>query len=503
MLTRLSCAFLTTALLVAADHGTSVLWSKPPDLPIDTKETFDPRFGTPAFNDSFWVGPVICPGNVQTEKRLTRREAASLRVLELPCRGEKAADATPLLVDVLTRFFEAVYSGLSSTDAVATETQSVEKGVEEQTIPVAPAIAMVGFAGIAPAAAACNNLETMAGQRRVQVMAAARLYTIGARCAKAGDWAMARNCFEEVTRVCPNCDYAVMAKAQLLRISSRELPELPTEGGTEEQKDPPKVEGQRDLILENRASLRRIHEARRMFARGERYEAAGKFDKAYDCYEEARAVCPACQFGQQARERMVVLETRRYRSVRGHYRLTTDRNRRVDLIVAGRFGAEEQSAPPLRFRRHIAGSLRRHYTLRGFYLLGERHRRLAAASIFGVPQQQETPVRHRRHRLTEIEMQHRMEARALYLLGERCRRGGDLRMAATFYEECFGVSPWSYYTARANERLRQVETRLRQQSRLEGAETQELREGAASGMQARRWAAYFRDLFDNLKLQWD
>jgi hypothetical protein len=496
MLTRLSSAFLTTALLVAADPETSALWSKPPDLPIDTKDTFEPGVDAPVTRSK------ICP-------------------------GENAADTKPLLVDVLMRFFDAMYSAMSTSDNLGIETQSVDKGAQEQAIRFSPPVATVGIGGPAPPAAACNSLETIAGQRQAhyqhQLMAAARLYTIGDHCVNAGDWAMARNCFEEVTRVCPNCDFALLASIKLAQIDSQRAP---AESGTEEQKAPPMVEGQPDLILENRASLRRIHESRRMFEKGERYEAAGKFDKAYGCYQEARAVCPACHYGQQALERMILLETRRsagrkrggaeeqepplrhrrhsfiegslqrYHSVRGLYRLTTQRNRRADQSVAGIVGAEEQSEPPLRFRRYGAGSLQRHHALRGFYLLGERNRRLGGASIFGAEEQQETPARHRRQRLTEIDMDRRMQARSLYLLGERCRRGGDLRMAAAFYEECFGTCPGSYYTVRANERLRQIEARQRQQPRWEGAETQEPRDRLPIGMQTRRWAACFRDLFE-------
>jgi hypothetical protein len=73
-------------------------------------------------------------------------------------------------------------------------------------------------------------------------------------------------------------------------------------------------------------------------------------------------------------------------------------------------------------------------------------------------EEQEPPV-DRRPPLTPGEFQHREEARALFMLGERCRRGGDLRMAYGFYQETHLVCPDCYYGQKAIERMHAIETR--------------------------------------------
>jgi hypothetical protein len=67
----------------------------------------------------------------------------------------------------------------------------------------------------------------------------------------------------------------------------------------------------------------------------------------------------------------------------------------------------------------------------------------------------------------------RSGARRLYLIGERCRRSGDLDMAANCYHETELLSPRSAYGRRAHRRLQEIETLRRTTPPVGDAEEQE------------------------------
>jgi hypothetical protein len=474
---RLSRALMTAALLAVADPAISVVYSKPPDLPLQVKDTFEPQ-STAASDRPDLDGRDIRSGNVRRS-------------------GDDQEQTTPLLFDVLSRFFEALQSCMSArpslesdslldqvgdrrpadrldrvTDDAGTESSidtpvflgpvTFSTMVRQRRCPTSvdaasmPATqggmalttaSVIGFAGIGPVAVNGDYLAEVRKEARLyhtrQVMQAARLYAVGVNCENCGDWAMARNCFEEVTRLCPHGDYAIKAGAKLAamratisKIEAMMARSNPFAGGVEES-EPPAPQGQdRDLIMENRHSLRRIHESQRMYRLGEHYQAAGHLEKALACYQDSHLICPACRHGRQAFERMVELQAQMMRQQR-------------------KGGAEEQ----------------------------------------------EPPLAPRRLRYNQASLQRRDEARGLYLLGERCRVGGDLRMACTFYTECVQTSPGSYYGICAQERLAQLQARERFQGVLGGAEAQEppAVNTAPAGTQARRWNAVLRDLFDNYR----
>jgi hypothetical protein len=113
-------------------------------------------------------------------------------------------------------------------------------------------------------------------------------------------------------------------------------------------------------------------------------------------------------------------------------------------------------------------------------------------------EESEPPVPERRQRMTQGNLDRREQARSLYLLGERCRKGGDLRMAAGFYQESCQACPGCYYSALAYERLRH----LRAAERLsDGAEEQDLRD-TPGGTRARRWSALWNGMDFRFPLDW-
>jgi tetratricopeptide (TPR) repeat protein len=420
MVKRLASALLTAGLLLAADTAFSTVWSKPPDLPIDTKEMLAP----------------LPPTSVGYATLDESTEVAT---------SEDDADSTPVLVDVLNRFFDALCKGLfdnSTTEGEATResTSSAERrrglfdsftctteGEATHSRRSASEAPPQAVESIPPGAEIlpppCNDPDLVTAQQlgatvfgiggaiaasgvgsganplpqSHQVMAAARLYQIGVRCEAQGDWDMARNCFEEVSRICPGSEYATKAAAKLEARTVRDFFRGldPIESGTEMQEAPPAEKP--NLIEENRSSLQRIQESRRMYLKGERYENAHQFQKAYSCYNEARAICPACRYGRQSLERMMYLELH-------------------GACLRGVGGDAEEQEPPLRQRRQVGCE--------------------SGSQTFNA-----------------ATLAQRQQARALYLLGERCRRNGDPRMAAEFYSESSQACPNCFYGVSAQERL--------------------------------------------------
>src|SRR5205823_6032180 len=87
--------------------------------------------------------------------------------------------------------------------------------------------------------------------------------------------------------------------------------------------------------------------------------------------------------------------------------------------------------------------------------------------------------------MTPDDYRRREEAHEFYLLGERCRRAGDGRMAFGFYEESHHASPDSYYGHKALERMQLLERRRRLP---DGAEEGDVERGNAGEYRAfPRW----------------
>ena len=317
----LAAAVLMVVLVPPAPH----VWGKPPDLPIDTRDTCRPD---------------------------SAAAASAPRPAELPRdAGHRVSSAKP---------------AAHGFDSLGTDL------------------------GVALGTACPSCCEDAAKAQSDKARSAARLLQIGRACEQRGDFAMARNCYEEAARVCPDSQYALQANGRIAAIQAMNRPPRPDSGGAEEQSVPP-----RDVIHESRTDLLRIQESHHMLQLGERYAAAGDLERAFRCFQESHAICPACRYGQQAMERMLRMEANKKR-----------------LPTLG--GVEEQE-----------------------------------------------PLPPRRAGMTPEEFQRREEAHAFYLLGERCRRGGDPRMAYGFYEESQQASPDSYYGIKARERMQQLERQRR------------------------------------------
>ncbi|MCI0464026.1 MAG: hypothetical protein L0Z62_44395, partial [Gemmataceae bacterium] len=140
--------------------------------------------------------------------------------------------------------------------------------------------------------------------------------------------------------------------------------------------------------------------ARQLYQIGERCRQAGDLDMAANCYEEAGRLCPAL-----ARQAQAGL-------------------RKVQALRAAKASPDT----------------------------GEEAQELPALP----PEWGSSPPRPDKL-IYETDRLRLAETRKLYLVGERCRRLGDLDMAYRWYEEAHGWCPHCAYGRKALERMRQIE----------------------------------------------
>src|SRR5262249_33829436 len=68
---------------------------------------------------------------------------------------------------------------------------------------------------------------------------ARKMYLIGERCRRAGDFDMAENCYQETKLLCPGCDYARKADRRIRQVRALRAAESEDIG---EESEPPKEE---------------------------------------------------------------------------------------------------------------------------------------------------------------------------------------------------------------------------------------------------------------------
>jgi tetratricopeptide (TPR) repeat protein len=311
MFKRLSKIALPLALLLAAGFAASMAWCKPPDLPIDVKETCTPQ----------------CPNAVPQE-----------------------------------------------SGTIFTSTGLDERG------------ASVGVAN----SDAARQPKTMDADA-YKALAAQSFYEIAQQCEAKGDLAMARNCYEEATRMGPQSEFGKLASRKLTAITVASGENRALRGGVEAEEEPPLMK----TTQEERLDAHRVQQCHTMLLMGIRFQRTGDLDNAYRCFEDAHVVCPACSYGQNALDRMRQIE------------------------------------------RTKSGGLQRREG--------------------GIEEQE--PPSDRRPPLTPDELDKRDQAEALFKLGERSRRAGNLETAYGLYQETHLVFPECFYGMRAIERMGEIETR--------------------------------------------
>jgi hypothetical protein len=161
------------------------------------------------------------------------------------------------------------------------------------------------------------------------------------------------------------------------------------------------VEGSSCLAPPTAAQVQH-EQARQLYLIGERCRQAGDLDMAENCYEEVRRLCPRMAAWAQVR----LLQVKAQRAAQ---------SRSED--------SEEVSEPPALPSEWDSNPGRR-------------------GGLF---------------RETDADERRLAETRKLYLVGERCRRGGDLDMAYRWYEEAHQWCPHCAYGRKALRRMREID----------------------------------------------
>jgi hypothetical protein len=333
---RLARACLTGAVLCLA---VSPATAHPPDLPVDTKDVCVPDGG-------WYISGgirIFCPGSGVSVPS-PDCDYGELNTRK-PC---EPLDATsPLLGEVIGHFLQSFTLGLGGVPVVdldlaffgSTLGSPVADDFIDQCTPLAGGAIVSGSMAASSAPAKIDE-----GQRAH----ARKLYLIGERCRRCGDFNMAENCYQETKLLCPGCDYARKAERRIREVRAMRAAESEDIG---EESEPPKDEssnrpnydydigpptvivpspfgsGATDvyphIIWNNRreeptshverlsgkkllfeTDMARLSEAKAMFYVGERCRRGGDLDMACRCYENAYRLCPQCRHGKKALQRM-------------------------------------------------------------------------------------------------------------------------------------------------------------------------------------------------------
>jgi hypothetical protein len=345
---RLARACLVGAVLCLA---VSPAAAHPPDLPVDTKDVCVP-----------------CPdgdfGELNTRKPCAPLDATSPSLGEVIGRCLQSFTLGLGGMPVLDLDFEFLcgeprYITLEEAITKALECDTpVPEGVEAS--PDKPLLSggivggvIVGSSAVSPAPAKID--ETQRAHAR-------KMYLIGERCRRAGDFDMAENCYQETKLLCPGCDYALKAERRIREVRGMRAAESEDIGEEseppKEEQEPAKKESSKDgnynydvgpptvivpspfgsettdlhtynfwnnsreepaetageptsqverlsgkrLLFET--DLDRLAEAKAMYYVGERCRRGGDLDMAYRCYEDAYRICPQCRHAKKALQRM-------------------------------------------------------------------------------------------------------------------------------------------------------------------------------------------------------
>jgi tetratricopeptide (TPR) repeat protein len=285
--------------------------------------------------------------------------------------------------------------------------------------------------GLEPAAviggATAAGLE---GADDSQLAQAGRLYRIAERCRRSGDLDMAENCYRETVLLCPGSAYAQKAKRRIHQVKTLRAEQA--EDAAEEAEPP--QEPDQTIRPDPRA---RFHdpasaeppaeasahetEAKALFRIAERCRHLGDLDMAENCYEETRLLCPDSDYARKAEQHIRQMKARR----------AVESEDAFEEQEPGATPAVDTPIPP-------EGS--------------------AAALL---------------HETDHVRM---VEAKVLYYVGERCRRGGDLNMAYRCYEEAHRACPQCRHAKKALQRMRRIDEDRQTNARMrEGQEPSRLR----------------------------
>src|SRR5262249_18985700 len=244
---------------------------------------------------------------------------------------------------------------------------------------------------------------------------ARKMYLIGERCRRAGDFDMAENCYQETKLLCPGCDYARKADRRIRQVRALRAAESEDIG---EESEPPKEEQE---------------PAKKESSKNPVPGLDGNWN--YDVgpptvFPEYSGFTVGTEYWSNSHEKPQ--ESAKKKSPKDPMP-EPDYNIQLRVPDVSRIG--------LGYRESEAA-------------LRERMRQEAAARGEKL--------------LFETDMARLTEAKAMYYIGERCRRGGDLAMAYRCYEDAYRICPQCRHGKKALQRMRRVKE-LKQQELQQGS----------------------------------
>jgi hypothetical protein len=278
---------------------------------------------------------------------------------------------------------------------------------------------------------------------------ARKMYLIGERCRRCGDLDMAENCYHETKLICPDGDYARKADRRIAQVKAMRA--LADEEVGEEQ-EPPKEAKEEGSILRIKhnelsppehinpplPSETRTEDpageaqAKVMYLIAERCRRCGDLDMAEQCYAEVKLYSADGVYARKAERRLAQL-----RAMRG----AADKDVGEEQEPVNEMPPTEGTKPGLSNMGYEVppppdgGSS----LWRFEWALPEKDPFLTGKFVF------------------ETDAARLAEAKVMYLIGERCRKGGDLNMAYRSYKEAHRACPESRHGKKALRRMQSIE----------------------------------------------
>lgn len=294
----------------------------------------------------------------------------------------------------------------------------------------------------------------------VRLKEARHLFLIGERCRVRGDDDMARNCYEEVQRLCPNSNLAAMAEVRLFTLSefwktwSDDSLQMPEEPNTTEEE-----QAAREEVEELARFLREL--AEELAQAAEACRPGAQHDGP--CYENEHG-SPCCPFAHMLPARPVLRETdvQNMKDARDLYLIGEHCRRNGDRDMACRFYKEAMEACPASSYAHKAA-----------VRITQIKLRRAVEWESGVEEAEEPPSPHQRRELRPEPQWYPLvppatvpprpaddrqsKAEELFHEAEHCFNANDLERAYAFFQEVHMVCPESLVGRLAIERMFQIE----------------------------------------------
>jgi hypothetical protein len=191
---------------------------------------------------------------------------------------------------------------------------------------------------------------------------------------------------------------------------------------------------------------RRGH-ARRMYLIGERCRRTGDLDMAENCYQETKLLCPGCDYARKAERRL-----QQVRALRTSERedVGEEAEPAKEETPKGEGNYNFEVPPPA----CLIPPSDKTYEPQVGTTMGSRTFSLESRGVLHAWMRREAQLG--KMLLFETDLAKLAEAKVMFYVGERCRRGGDPEMAYRCYENAYRTCPQSRHGKKAQMRMRKI-----------------------------------------------